>query len=223
MSDISILPILVTGLFISALHSVIPTHWLPFVMASRTQKWTWTKTLSILIIAGSGHIIMTTLLGAAIFSLGLGVYHQVQTYFILIASLSIFSYGVFQIYKHRKGQRHTHCDHTHEHHHTDELKLKSGDGWAILSLLSLLTFSPCESFLPVYLSAVSYGWKGFVYLSIVLACGTLITMISFTWLSAKTIAKFELDWLEDNERLVTGIGLIILSVLLICIEGSHLV
>lgn len=223
MSDFSILPILLTGLFIAVLHSMIPTHWLPFVMASRTQKWSWSKTQSILLIAGLGHIIMTTLLGAGIFVLGMGVYHNViQKYFIALASGSIFLFGLFQIYQYKTGHKHTHCDHAvGEHHHSSEFKLKSKDGWAILSLLSLLTFSPCESFLPVYITAVGYGWKGFVLLSVVLAIGTLGTMLGFTWLSAKTINKFKLDWLEDHEKLIIGVGLITLSILLVIIERSH--
>lgn len=223
MSDVGLFPIILTGLFISVLHSMIPTHWLPFVMASRSQKWTWSKTLSILLIAGFGHVIMTTLLGLAIFTLGLGVHKAVHHYFIIIACLSIGGYGAYQIYRYKYGKKHSHCDHTHEHHHTEELKKKSSDGWAILSLLSLLTFSPCESFLPVYISAVGYGWQGFVYLSITLAVGTLLTMVSFTWLSAKTIAKFEMDWLEDHELLISGCGLIALAVILYFIENSHII
>lgn len=223
MSYFSILPILTTGLIIAALHSSIPTHWLPFVMASRTQKWSWSKTQSILLIAGLGHVIMTTLLGAVIFVLGLGVYHNIQKYFIVIACGSISLFGLYQIYQYRFGHKHSHCDHTHEHHHHDDLQKTSKDGWAILSLLSLLTFSPCESFLPVYLSAVGYGWVGFVLLSVVLACGTLLTMLSFTWISARTIERYNLDWLEDHEKLITGVGLIALAILVYFIEKSHVV
>lgn len=224
MSDFSILPILLTGLFIAVVHAMIPTHWLPFVMASRTQKWSWSKTQSILLIAGFGHVIMTTLLGAVIFVLGLGVYHsRIQTYFITIASASIALFGLYQIYQYKRGYKHSHCEDNHDHNHQDDLKRKSRDGWAILSLLSLLTFSPCESFLPVYLSAVSYGWKGFVLLSIVLAVGTLGTMLGFTWLSAKTIERYKMHWLEEHEKLVSGVGLIILAIVLFVIEQSHVI
>lgn len=201
---------------------MIPTHWLPFVMASRSQKWSWSKTQSILLIAGLGHVIMTTLLGAGIFALGLGVYHNIQGYFIAVASISIALFGLFQIYQYKTGHKHSHCDNTHEHHHGDELKIKSTDGWAILSLLSLLTFSPCESFLPVYLSAVGFGWVGFLLLSFVLAIGTLVTMLSFTWISTKTLNRYKMDWLEDHEKLIVGIGLIILAIALIFIERQHL-
>lgn len=213
-----------TGLFIAVLHAMIPTHWLPFVMASRSQKWTWSKTQSILLIAGLGHVIMTTFLGAILFVVGLGVYHRIENYFLSIAGSAVALYGVYLIYQYKRGRKHTHCDHQHtgdHHHHSTELKQTSKDGWAILSLLSMLTFSPCESFLPVYLTSARHGWVGFVLLSLVLAVGTLVTMISFTWISTKTIEKYKMDWLEDHERLISGISLIVLAVILVVVEKSH--
>jgi hypothetical protein len=48
-------------------------------------------------------------------------------------------------------------------------------------------------------------------------------MLLLTWMSAKAINKFDMRWLEDKEKLITGIGLIILAVVLIIIEGAHLV
>ena len=110
MNDFSILPILVTGLFIAVLHAMLPTHWLPFVLASRTQKWTWSKTASILLIAGLGHVIMTTLLGSILFVVGLKVYHQIENYFLSLSALAVAAYGLYLIYQYKSGHKHTHCD-----------------------------------------------------------------------------------------------------------------
>lgn len=221
MNDFSILPILVTGLLVAVLHASIPTHWLPFVLAAKSQKWSWSKTASILLIAGLGHVIMTTLLGSLLFVLGLGVYHEIEKYFVFAACGSILSFGIYQIYQYKKGHKHSHCDHTHEHHHSDEINKTSKDGWAILSLLSLLTFSPCESFLPIYLTSVKFGWQGFLLLSLVLAFGTLSTMFGLTWISTKTMNKYKMDWIEDHEKLIIGVGLIILAIFVYIIESSH--
>ncbi len=221
MNHFSILPILLTGLMIASFHAAIPTHWLPFVIASRTQRWSWKKTQSILLIAGLGHVIMTTVLGAVIFYLGLEFFEKYQPYFLAVACASIGFFGIYQITQHFRGHKHSHCDHTHQHHHFEEIQKANQDGWAILSLLSLLTFSPCESFLPVYLSAVHVGWPGFVLLSIVLAIGTLSAMLLLTWLSMKSLTKFKMNWLEDNEKLVSGISLILLSGLVFLIEYYH--
>ncbi len=218
MNNFSLLPILLTGLTIALLHAAIPTHWLPFVIASKAQKWSWQKTQSILLIAGLGHIIMTTALGALIFVLGLGFFNKYESYFLLLASLSIGLFGFYQIVQHFRGHKHSHCKHTHDHHHDDEFEKVGKDGWAILSLLSLLTFSPCESFLPVYLSAVHQGWQGFLFLSLVLAVGTLSSMLFLTWLSLHGLSKLKTKWIEDYEKLVTGVSLLILSVLVFLIE-----
>src|SRR3989338_6643318 len=214
----SILPIALAGIMIAVIHAAIPTHWLPFVIASRAQKWSWQKTQSVLLIAGLGHVIMTTLLGAIIFALGLGVLNKYHKYFILIACSSIGIYGCFQIFQYIRGNKHSHCEHTHDHNHFEDIQKTGQDGWAILSLLTLLTFSPCESFLPIYLSAIQHSWPGFVILSLILAIGTLTTMLLLTWISMKGLARFKMGWLEDNEKLVTGISLIILSVLVFFIE-----
>src|SRR3712207_8841841 len=40
-----------------------PTHWLPFVLTARVQRWGKLKTLGITALAGSGHVLMTALLG----------------------------------------------------------------------------------------------------------------------------------------------------------------
>lgn len=221
MNSFSILSILVTGLTIASLHAAIPTHWLPFVIASRAQKWSWKKTQSILLIAGLGHVIMTTALGAVLFFLGLEFFEKYQGYFLLIACSSIFFFGVYQLIQHFRGHKHSHCDHTHEHHHFDEIKNSNQDGWAILSLLSLLTFSPCESFLPVYLSAIHLGWMGFAILSLILAIGTISAMLLLTWLSMKSLNRFKMTWLEDNEKLISGLSLIALSFLVFLIEFHH--
>ncbi len=221
MNHFSILPILITGLLIALLHAAIPTHWLPFVIAARAQKWSWQKTQSILLIAGLGHVIMTTALGALIFVLGLGFFQKYENYFLLLASLSIGLFGLYQIIQHFQGRTHSHCKHTHQHHHEDEFQKTGNDGWAVLSLLSLLTFSPCESFLPVYLSAVQEGWMGFLFLSLVLAFGTLFSMLLLTWVSLHGLSKFKMNWIENYEKLVTGISLLALSVLVFFIENHH--
>lgn len=222
MSLIDLWPILLTGLAIAGLHAAIPTHWLPFVMAAKSQKWSWPKTQSILLIAGLGHILMTTLLGALIFFLGKKISESYEEVFLFVACSAIFLYGVYNIIQHLRGHRHSHCENPHHHnHHESDFKKLSQDGWAILSLLALLTFSPCESFLPVYLSAINHGWLGFALLSLILAIGTLVAMITLTWLSLRGLARFKMDWLEDNEKLITGVGLILLSVVVFFIESHH--
>jgi nickel/cobalt transporter (NicO) family protein len=219
-SDItSFLPFIVTGLIVSALHAALPTHWLPFVLAARSQKWSFPKTVSILLIAGIGHILTTALIGAALVWFGLKISDALQNLLVLAASLSLFLFGVYYLFQSRRGFSHAHC--THNHPHTHDYKESSNDGWAILSLLTLLTFSPCESFVPVYVSAWSLGWFGFFGLTIVLAIGTLSAMIIFMSLAYFGFRQMNLNWLERREKLIIGIVLILFSFAVYYLEAGH--
>lgn len=78
------------------------------------------------------------------------------------------------------------------------------DRAVILSLFTLLTFSPCEGFLPVYLSGISYGWIGFITLSAVLAAATVSGMMIFTWLTMAGMERLRLEFLEGNNNPALG-------------------
>ena len=212
-------PFLITGLIVSTIHAALPTHWLPFVLAARSQKWTYSKTISILLIAGIGHILTTSLIGAALVWFGLKISDSLQSLLVLAASISLFLFGLYYIVQSRRGHTHAHCSHNHPHTH--DYKENSKDGWAILSLLALLTFSPCESFVPVYVSAWSLGWFGFFALTVVLAIGTLVAMILFTSLAYFGFRQINLNWLERREKLIIGIVLMIFSVVIYIMESGH--
>jgi len=213
-----LVPSIITGLTVSILHAALPTHWLPFVLASRTQKWTYQKTFSILLIAGSGHIVTTTAIGAGVIWFGIKFHDFFSNglYWVIVGLVALT--GLYNLIQHFRGSQHSHCDHAHPHNHNQDYRKVSKDGWAILSLLSLLTFSPCESFLPVYVSAWPAGWFGFAVLSLVLAVGTLGAMIVFMSLVYYSARKVNLNWLEHHERLLIGLILLGLSVMIYLTE-----
>ncbi len=212
------LPSLMTGLTVSLLHAALPTHWLPFVFAAKSQKWTYVKTASVLLIAGIGHVITTVSIGALLIWAGFQFTDRQHQILIYISGLAVLAFGAYNIFQHLKGQSHSHCQHSHPHNHNTEFQSMGKDGWAILSLLSLLTFSPCESFLPVYLSAWPLGWKGFMALSAVLALGTLFSMLGFMSMTFWGINKWKFHFVEKYEKLITGILLVVLAVVFVLVE-----
>jgi hypothetical protein len=339
--------IIATGFTVAFFHAIIPTHWLPFVIASRTQKWTKLKTLSVTALAGAGHVLITSLLGVAVVLMGFALDGKAGEAFPFIAGGALMALGSFYLIRYFKGQGHEH-GHIHllgEHHHhesvlcfkgehggvlintghqlievtvgketpcrlqiyffdetaqkknpptpesvtlkliqtidcedgkaqtaedfsftqnedhlessmewkhpsafeaiiylkhqdhsheyrlkynseleTNEVTVTSAqqknksDRLAIISLLTLLTFSPCESFLPVYLSGVQYGWWGFLILSLVLGIATLLAMVIFTWLALTGIEKMKLHWIEKHESAIMGTALLILGLVVMFLE-----
>jgi hypothetical protein len=98
---------------------------------------------------------------------------------------------------------------------------KSGEWAAISGLFVMLTLSPCEGFLPVYLSGVQFGWRGFVVLSLILAVATLAGMALFTWLALVGFERFRLQAFERYEAGLLGALFAVLGVLLLALEHGH--
>lgn len=342
--------IALTGFTVAFLHAAIPTHWLPFVLASRVQKWGRGKTLAVTALAGTGHVLFTAVLGFIVAWLGVELSDKIGAWFPRIAGGALLLFGLFYLYRQFSGKGHghghlfgghdhsahkhgenepahgplggpmidtghgkielsvfetgvpprfrlyfteatggqlappapssiqlstlrpegtrqaftfkpgpsylesneeipepheftvvvelRHGDHAHQHtiqfvedHHHGEngndhgtepapqLPTKAKSDWAaILGLFTLLTFSPCEGFIPVYISGVRYGWSGFALLTVILSVATVSGMVIFTWLTLIGLEKLKLRWLERYESGMMGGLLCVLGLFVILFE-----
>lgn len=342
--------IALTGFGIAFFHAAIPTHWLPFVITARAQRWSRNKTMWVTALAGTGHVLFTAFLGGLIAWFGIALHQRIGGWFPWISGGALLSFGLFYLYRQLStaGHGHSHMfgGHSHrsasprlhvhpqpevtgprggelidtgdgvmeillsevenearffvypvpsrdgragtlphldaavetvrsnqerqkfafqtadgclvsidpvptphqfvatlnmthgDHVHAYELQFpqairrKSGEGVvdivtprsgipdrvAIASLLMLLTFSPCESFLPVYVSGVRYGWMGFLLLTVILSIATVAGMVVFTWLTLSKLERLNLRFLEKYESGIIGGLLCTLGILIILIE-----
>ena len=244
MNDVVFFTLLATGFAVGFFHAVIPTHWLPFVAAARAQRWTKAKTLTVTCFAGAGHVLFTTALGVLIVWGGIAINTRFGNAFPLLAGGALIALGIFYLVRQIKGGHghshvfggHSHHDHDHHHHHhhhhhdvdqtieeeeralEEDWSRQRSDWAAILGLMALLTFSPCEAFLPVFLTGARYGWVGFLLLSAVLAIATIAGMITFTWLTLLGLQRLRFKLLEKYEPLIVSAVFCVLGVLVIIFE-----
>lgn len=352
LTETMLLSIATTGFTVAFFHAALPTHWLPFVLAGRGQKWSKAKTLVITALASLGHVLFTTLLGVLVVLLGIETKNWTGDVFPMIAAGVLFLFGLYYFMRQKRGvegHRHWklpwmksshdrgHGSHAHdETHHIDtghgiavlsvfeegvpprfrlrfedhryqtplpkdqtatietirpdgsrqlftfvnrtgfleskdeipephefkaKLRLAHGDHGhdydveykehthsheghdhkdaavhgpgchpshvltsnktdkaVILGLLAMLTFSPCEGFLPVYLSGIKYGWPGFVFLSALLALATMAGMVFFTWLTMAGLERLQLKTLEKYESGILGALLWVLAIIILVTE-----
>lgn len=214
-----------TGFTVAFFHAAIPTHWLPFVLVARARGWNRGKTLLVTMFAGFGHVALTTLLGLGLAWFGFQVDERFGEAFPRIAGGFLVAVGVYYLWRQWRGAgichhpvpggRHRpdeHCGHeAAEHSHWDgELQdselvsRKKGDWAAISGLFLMLTLSPCEAFLPIYLSGVPFGWRGFFVLSAILAAATFAGMLVFTWLALVGLEKIQIKKFERYEAGLLG-------------------
>ena len=234
MNDAVLTTIALTGFGVAFLHAAIPTHWLPFVLASRAQRWSHAKTLGVTALAGTGHVLVTAVLGALIAWFGIAVNRSIGAWFPWIAGAALWLLGGFYLFRQWKGKGHAHhhlfCGHDdvhagglEQHQHAAAAPLAerhsaASDRAAIGSLLMLLTFSPCEAFLPIYASGVQYSWTGFALLTGILSVGTVAGMILFTSLTLLGVQRVKLGMLERYESGLIGALLCAVGVLIIALE-----
>ncbi len=244
MNQPLIFSIMAAGFMVAFFHTAIPTHWLPFALTGRAQGWSRTKTLTITGFAALGHTGFTTFLGVLVALLGMTVDRWTGQVFPWIAGGVLFAVGLFFLIRQFTGHGHAHFLHRHdhphdhghvhdhaqeEHHHQDGLIVedhdvdvhvhKTSDRAAIVSLLAILTFSPCEGFLPIYVSAVRLGWMGFALSSLVLAVATTAGMLTFTALTLSGLHRINLKAVEKYESGILGAVLCLLAFVIVFAES----
>lgn len=229
------------GFPVAFLHAAIPTHWLPFVLVGRARRWTRAKTMLVTIAAGLGHVALTSLLGLAIAWFGFKLNATLGELFPYIAAAVLASLGCFYLWRqwrgagilhhHPPGTAHhpgEHCGSESDHTHwDDELKgtplvsSRAGDSAAVSGLFVMLTLSPCEAFLPIYLSGVQFGWRGFVVLSLILAVAALAAMILFTWFALFGFDRVRIQRFEKHEAGLIGAIFLLLALGMLFLEHEH--
>jgi nickel/cobalt exporter len=238
MNQPLIFSIMAAGFTVAFFHTAIPTHWLPFALTGRAQGWSRTKTLTITGFAALGHTGFTTFLGVLVALLGMTVDRWTGQIFPWIAGGVLFAVGLFFLIRQFTGHGHAHFlhrhDHPHDHGHVHDHAHggliaedhdvnvhvhKVSDRAAIVSLLALLTFSPCEGFLPIYVSAVRLGWMGFALSSLVLAVATTAGMLTFTALTLSGLHRINLKAVEKYESGILGAVLCLLAFVIVFAES----
>lgn len=193
--------IAVTAFAVAFLHAALPTHWLPFVLVGRAQKWSTGRTLGVTLLAGIGHVGLTIALGLALVLAGMALQPSLGGVFHWIVGGLMVAVGLFYIARGR---------HNHALPEASR-RVYASDRAAIIALVTLLTLSPCEAFLPYYLAGMEHGWMAFLVLSAVLMAATAAGMLIFTSLSLAGFKRLGLQWVERYEETILGAALVLVG------------
>ncbi len=132
------LPLIFT---VALLHTLIPSHWLCFVVVGRVQRWSIGRTLAVAGAAGVLHAVTTIALGVAIILFGRRVMDEEAME--RLSAVVLICLGLIYLFSHV-----FHVGHRHSH---DEAMTGKA---ATAALLFSLVLSPCSAAIP-FLVAVS--------------------------------------------------------------------
>ncbi|ERM99040.1 uncharacterized protein LOC18427066 isoform X1 [Amborella trichopoda] len=184
---------------VSLLHSFIPTHWLPFSIVGRAQKWTLSRTLIVTAFGAVLHVVSTAFLGIAAITMANTIAGEETVHRLASLLLVILGGSYILLFIFGKG------GHSHSHNHPMEKM-------AVAGLVLVPALSPCATTLPVFL-AVGNSSSMLVLAIIVLLFSTITVMTSLVALSYYGASQLKFHWIERYDKALVGSVLCLVGIL----------
>ncbi|HXG61683.1 MAG TPA: hypothetical protein VNO22_09920 [Planctomycetota bacterium] len=182
---------------VALLHTLIPSHWLCFVVVGRAQGWRTRKTLAVAAAAGTLHVASTVGLGVAVVAFGKAFLDPESPVLEKGGAAILIALGLLYLASHV-----LHAGHRHAHDQSVTEKT------AFAALVLSLVFSPCSAAIP-FLVAASHtlGTGAVMLLSAVLLATTLGVMMLLIGLTTLGIEKLQFSFFDRYEKLILGLVL----------------
>ena len=198
-----LLSLLGVGFATAFLHAALPTHWLPFVLVGRGQRWTLPQVLTAVATAGLAHILTTAVVGGLIVAAGIAMDQWISGLLPGLSAGLLFLFGAFYLGKAllrpaimAGGPSLALSEPTVSH------------AAAFWGLVAMMAISPGEVLLPIYLSQATEGPLVLAALTLAFAAGTVLGMTLFTVLARAGWSVLRLERWARYEGVVLGLALI---------------
>lgn len=201
------------GFVAAFLHAALPTHWLPFVLVGRAQRWSLATTLWSVLAAGLAHIAVTAVVGGLIVAAGLALDQWVAGVLPYVSAGLLFVLGLFYL---TRATLMKPLSASGSELETPEATVSQAA--AFWGLVAVMAASPGEVLLPLYLSTAEEGLMMLALLTVVLAVGTVLGMAVFTTLARAGASILKLERWARYEGAILGLALIALGLLVVLHE-----
>lgn len=218
-----LLPLVITAASIGFLHTLVgPDHYVPFIMMSRSGKWSLFKTGVVTVLCGIGHVLSSVVLGLIGIGFGIAVtkVKVVESFRGNLAAWGLIAFGlVYFIWGLRRAirnrphvHRHTHGDegvHEHTHVHAEQhLHVHKGDGTANVTpwiLFTIFVFGPCEPLIPLLMyPAAKSSALGVVLVTAVFGGVTIATMLAAVLVASWGLSLVHMERFERYSHALAG-------------------
>ena len=211
--------IILGSLLLSIVHASIPSHWLPIIAISKTEKWNETETLKVTAITAFSHTLSTVIIG---FIVGLIGYKLSESYHLIthiaapIILILLGSIYFFLEYRHSLI-----TNEHHHHHHIDVngiINKRKNKSSIVFALCVAMFFSPCLEIEVYYFTASRLGWAGIGIVSTIYLFITVLGMMILVYFGSRGVQKLKWHFLEHHDKLVSGIVLVLVGIMAFFVE-----
>lgn len=199
--------------FVGFFHSLVPGHWLPIVLVSKSRKWDLKHSAFAAFVTSCGHIFTALLIAIATYFIGATVLHEKAIEYEEKSGLIMVFFGI--IYSAYSLVSHKDC-HGHEHH--GPAPKKKGSPYYFLFSIGL---SPCLAVLPVYGTALAYGNLALVLCLAMYSIGVMCALMMSSLLVGRGLIKLDIPILEHHGDVLTGLAVAFMGAVLLILPHSH--
>jgi nickel/cobalt transporter (NicO) family protein len=221
-------------------HAVMPDHWMPLAVLSRTRRYSTRRTVRLSLAAGVTHVLVSLVLGAVLVVVGSQFRDTVSRHTdVVIGGILLVTGLVFlAVEMTGRGHRHDHDgEHEHGHGHHDhghgddtyDIHDTHGDhgdhghhdhdrAYPSRNLAGVVVpfgaaASPDLTILPVFLAAGAVGVAASISSLIAFAAVTVATMVGLTTATAAGAKLLTAPWIDRGANLLTAGTLLALGVI----------
>jgi ABC-type nickel/cobalt efflux system permease component RcnA len=193
--------LLVTAAATAAFHTLIPDHWLPFVLVGRARGWSGRTTAAVSGLSAMVHTMLSLALGLAALTLGQTVAGAVGERLERGSGILLVVFGtVYALWAWRKGghfhpggalfharDEGDHCDGhegpvsvDHLHYHADDAWIGKEAGKGAVPLALIVGLNPCVLVLPIMVATADQGAGALALVTMAYSITTIALMVGLS-------------------------------------------
>lgn len=233
--DATLSLLLATAFSTALFHTLIPDHWLPFVLIGRARGWSTRTTLFVSGLSAAIHVALSAALGLLAVAVGLEVARAVGESLEEAAPFLLIGFGlVYALWAWRKGghfhpggsllhrdDEGAHCAGAegtgpeHLHYHADDALIRNTEGRSALALAAIVGINPCVLILPLVLKGAEESAFALVAVLAAYSATTVALMVGLSVAGVTGALRLRLPgaarYMEAGSGLlIAGAGLVLL-------------
>ncbi len=198
-------------------HAVLPDHWMPLAVLSRTRRYPTRRTVRLSLAAGVTHVLVSLVMGAVLVLVGLQFRDTVSRHTDLVIGGILLVTGAAFLVMELVGRGHGHGHdgehghvhghdhaHDHEHEHSHDHGERDARGLAAFLVPFGAAASPDLTILPVFLAAGAVGVVASITSLIAFALVTIVTIVVLTTATAAGARLLTAPWIDRGANLLTA-------------------
>jgi ABC-type nickel/cobalt efflux system permease component RcnA len=221
-------------------HTLIPDHWLPFVLIGNARGWRVGTTLAVSGVSALIHVAFSVLLGLLALGIGVTAARAIGESLEQAGAVLLVIFGVgYALWAWRKGG-HFHpggarvhsgeprlaCDGRegdtnpeHLHYHADEQLIAGRAGRNAWWLAFIVGVNPCVLILPIIMTTAGQGPGAVAMVCFAYAVPSVILMVGRSTTGVAGGRKFKLPLAARHMELISGMLIAVLGLLVLVLEN----